>query len=429
MPYDGAGVFSLVNGYLAVNGQPILPSNHNPPLQDIASGLGQVLLRSGVAPMTGNIAMTGNKITGLANGTNDDDAATVGQAALQIGDFKGSYRTLDSNFLRRDGSIYPIASYPALAALLPALPDGISWTTITGGFASTPTCIYRGPTGFVVGTNNNTDSKIYLSPDGEAPWTLQATITGFVIADITRGAGVYVAVDANGKSSSSSNLTSWTTPVFAIGSGADFCTSVAFGAGVFFTVGTAAKAASSPDGVTWTARTLTTAKLNRVRFVNSLFVAVGNAGAMMTTPSGVGSFTNRTTGTTNNLQGVTFGNSLYVIAGDTGIIRTTPDLVNFTTRTSSTTANFQDVVYSTSGFVAVASTGIVRISGASDGTTWASSATGVSTGFLMAAFDTTNQYKYFLVGSGSTDVLKGIRTLPTQFQLTNDGPYQWVKAL
>lgn len=337
---------------------------------------------------------------------------------------------LGSDYLRRDGSIHLIADYPDLAAMLPALPDGVTWSTITGGFANFAQCIFRGPSGFVAGTTDNTDSKIYTSPDGEAPWTLQATISGLVIADIAYGAGVYCAVDGNGKSSASSNLTSWTTPVLAIGSGSDGCVSVAFGAGVFLTVGTNGKASSSPDGQTWTARTTGVSTfLRKVRFINSLFGIVGNTGTFVTSPSGVGSFTVRTTGVSNDLYGVTFGNSLYVLVGDTGLIRTTPDLSTFTTRTSGTTANFRDVVYSTSGFVAVALTGIVAISGAASGTTWTLSATAVSTGFFMAAFDSTNQYKYFLVGSGSTNVLKGIRTLPTQFQTPDDGANEWIRAI
>lgn len=53
MPSDGSGVFSLPAGYLAVTGQTILASQHNPPLEDISDALTVRLMRSGVAPMTG----------------------------------------------------------------------------------------------------------------------------------------------------------------------------------------------------------------------------------------------------------------------------------------------------------------------------------------------------------------------------------------
>lgn len=55
MPSDGSGNFSLVAGYLAVTGETIQASQHNPPLEDIASGMTDRLMRSGVAPMTGQL--------------------------------------------------------------------------------------------------------------------------------------------------------------------------------------------------------------------------------------------------------------------------------------------------------------------------------------------------------------------------------------
>jgi microcystin-dependent protein len=53
MPDDANGNYSLTSGYLAVTGQTIQPSQHNPPLEDIATALTNRLSRSGVAPMTG----------------------------------------------------------------------------------------------------------------------------------------------------------------------------------------------------------------------------------------------------------------------------------------------------------------------------------------------------------------------------------------
>lgn len=62
MPDDANGNFSLIGGYLAVTGETIQPSQHNPPLEDIASALTARLLRSGVAPMTGPLkTITGSK--------------------------------------------------------------------------------------------------------------------------------------------------------------------------------------------------------------------------------------------------------------------------------------------------------------------------------------------------------------------------------
>ena len=63
MPDDASGNFSLVSGYLAVTGQPVQPSNHNPPLEDIAAAMTNRLSRSGVAPMTGPL----KTVTGSAS--------------------------------------------------------------------------------------------------------------------------------------------------------------------------------------------------------------------------------------------------------------------------------------------------------------------------------------------------------------------------
>lgn len=63
MPDDSSGNYTLPSGYLAVTGQTIQPSQHNPPLEDIATALTGRLPRSGVAPMTGQL----KTITGSAS--------------------------------------------------------------------------------------------------------------------------------------------------------------------------------------------------------------------------------------------------------------------------------------------------------------------------------------------------------------------------
>ena len=78
MPTSG-GIYFLIPSYRAVAGQTIRTEQHNPVLEDIAQALTDRLPRNGTAPMTGNLPMSGNRITGLANGIADTDAATMGQ--------------------------------------------------------------------------------------------------------------------------------------------------------------------------------------------------------------------------------------------------------------------------------------------------------------------------------------------------------------
>ena len=79
MPRNPSGVYSLPASYLAVAGDTIRTEQHNPPFEDVAQALTDSLPRSGVAPMTGNLAMGAKKITGLAAGTNASDALRFDQ--------------------------------------------------------------------------------------------------------------------------------------------------------------------------------------------------------------------------------------------------------------------------------------------------------------------------------------------------------------
>lgn len=74
MPTDGSGVYSLPAGYEAVTGETIQPSQHNPPLEDIAAALSERIDRSGKTAMLANIPFNDKKITGLGDATADTDA-------------------------------------------------------------------------------------------------------------------------------------------------------------------------------------------------------------------------------------------------------------------------------------------------------------------------------------------------------------------
>lgn len=80
MPYDSNGNYTLVDTYFVENGDTVLPIQHNPVLEDIQAALSATLLRSGVAPMTGNLNMgSAFKITNLLAGTNSLDAVNKSQ--------------------------------------------------------------------------------------------------------------------------------------------------------------------------------------------------------------------------------------------------------------------------------------------------------------------------------------------------------------
>lgn len=118
MPFDPQGNYTLPGGSIVTTGENIVPSQHNPPLQDIASALSQALLRDGRAPMVGPLNMNGNRITGVPAGSTSDSLATIGQL-IPIGaviDYAGG--TAPSGWLLCYGQAVSRATYAALFAAI-----------------------------------------------------------------------------------------------------------------------------------------------------------------------------------------------------------------------------------------------------------------------------------------------------------------------
>lgn len=113
-----------------------------------------------------------------------------------------------------------------------------------------------------------------------------------------------------------------------------------------------------------------------VLFADSLFVAVGDGGAIKTSADGI-TWTSRTSGTSENLVGVLYANSLWVAYGGAGTILTSTNGTTWTARTSNVANRLNKIVYRNSTFVGVGVGGVLTTS--SDGTTWAAGTSGVST--------------------------------------------------
>lgn len=80
MSYNGAGIFQLVSGNPVVTGTLISSTWANNTLNDIANnGLSNCITKDGQQTVTANIPFSGFRATGLANGVNLQDAATVSQ--------------------------------------------------------------------------------------------------------------------------------------------------------------------------------------------------------------------------------------------------------------------------------------------------------------------------------------------------------------
>lgn len=85
-------MYSLPAGYLATTGEVIQASQHNPPLEDLASAMSQRLMRSGAAPMTGALKIVDGSVgsPGLqfANSPSTGIYKTTNGFAVSIGGTK-----------------------------------------------------------------------------------------------------------------------------------------------------------------------------------------------------------------------------------------------------------------------------------------------------------------------------------------------------
>lgn len=97
MPRDTQGQYSLPSGSLVALGEDILPSQHNPPLQDIEQAITGSLSRDGKGGMRSPLDMGGFRVTNAGAGVQSTDLATVGQISANAGvpigsiiDFAGS---------------------------------------------------------------------------------------------------------------------------------------------------------------------------------------------------------------------------------------------------------------------------------------------------------------------------------------------------
>jgi hypothetical protein len=126
MPYDSNGNYTLPGSYFVENGDTVLPVQHNPPLEDIQAALSSVILRSGVAPMSGDLKMGTKKITGMAAGTATTDAVNKGQLdqvsfrySVKAGNYKG--------LVTDNGALLWFAGATPTLTLDPAATLGANW--------------------------------------------------------------------------------------------------------------------------------------------------------------------------------------------------------------------------------------------------------------------------------------------------------------
>ncbi|PYI51516.1 cadherin-like beta sandwich domain-containing protein [Paenibacillus flagellatus] len=115
--------------------------------------------------------------------------------------------------------------------------------------------------------------------------------------------------------------------------------------------------------------------MRAVEYGGGLFVAVGDEGAVQTSPDGT-TWTSRSSGTHMDLYAVAYGGGTYVATGMFGTILTSVDGIQWTARSSDTMEYLNDVVYSNGMFVAVGNKGMILTS--ADGIVWAKQSSGTT---------------------------------------------------
>lgn len=125
MPTDPNGNYTLPPSYYAEAGQTIRTEQHNPPFEDVATGLSNRLDRQGRGSMLAALNMGTYRITNVGNGVADTDAATIGQVSniTPIGgviDFAGA--SPPPNWLLCYGQAISRTDYADLFAVI-----GVTW--------------------------------------------------------------------------------------------------------------------------------------------------------------------------------------------------------------------------------------------------------------------------------------------------------------
>lgn len=169
--------------------------------------------------------------------------------------------------------------------------------------------------------------------------------------------------------------TSWAASTIPVWGASQASLDIKRGKDVWCAVGVSGRVATAPwnDATTWTNRSFASLSVdaNGLTYVPSLelFIAVGNGGAIETSPDGT-TWTARTSGVTTNLEDVTYGGGTVMAVGDNGTVVTSVNGTSWTDRTISTTDDFTDLAYVNGWWMATRSTLLIYWRSNDDGVTW-----------------------------------------------------------
>jgi hypothetical protein len=221
--------------------------------------------------------------------------------------------------------------------------DGVTFTSRTGNAAQLNGAAFGNGTYVVVGNVVNGSGLIATVDPVTFAYQRRLSGTTARLDNVKFLNGAFYVVTANvvNRIFRTSDGISYSEIVVTVGGGQNHVgRDIAFGAGVFVAVAGQSYAISS-DGTSFVSGvTRTGADIQAIDFANSLFVAVGAAGTIITSPNGT-TWTLRTSGTTQNLNSVMFStrDNLWYAAGNGGVLLYSPDAITWTAVQNSGTAS------------------------------------------------------------------------------------------
>jgi Cep192 domain 4 len=149
---------------------------------------------------------------------------------------------------------------------------------------------------------------------------------------------------------------------------------ISYGNGIFVAMGEPGALYTSPDGETWTwGSSGTSQSLRDVSYGGGTFVAVGEEGTILSSPDGV-IWTGCNSGTGYHLNGVSYGEGIFVAVGDEGAILASSDGLTWSARDSGTHQGINKIAFGKGIFVAAGRNGTLLAS--NDGAVWTPQSSG-----------------------------------------------------
>ncbi|MDH5545070.1 MAG: hypothetical protein OEZ43_05720 [Gammaproteobacteria bacterium] len=271
--------------------------------------------------------------------------------------------------------------------ILTAAPTQLAlWATKTSGVTANLVDVVEDGSRLVV-TGDGTTGPLILTSTDATTWTSQTSSSsilnnrGYVASS---GTTIVVGSDMGVMESSTDGVT-WTVRANSNSPLYDH----EYNAGLYVAVGKAGRIATSPDLTTWTNRTSgVSSDLKRVEFLNGLWIAVGSSGVITTSSDGV-TWTSQSSGVAQALRGVTHDGTKYIAVGDLGVVITSSDAVTWASQTSGTTQTLHAIASNGTDIVASGNTGTI-ITSSDSGVTWTTQTAYSSRNLYALRWDGTN---------------------------------------